>query len=353
VALAAALTLLVGACGSSGSNSPAPDESDGSAVASAKQFLAHYVDGDGRVVRHDQGGDTVSEGQGYALLLAVAARDSATFTRVWTWTAHHLQQPSHLFASRWAGGRVTSTEPAADADVQIAWALSLAARRFHHPAWTDAAREIAVAVAEHEVGYDEAGRPFLAAGPWAIGSRTAEPGYWTPPATTALAALTKDNRWRDLRTSYAMHLRAVTRNAATLPPDWAAIGANTPVAAPSGGAPVQSGPDGMRALVWARCSSSGQALLPQWWRLIAGTASAAPLARALDGRPSSPDLAPLSAVAAAAAADAAGHAGTGKSLLSRAAGIEAKYPTYYGAAWVALGRVLLTTHLLTTCSGDS
>jgi endoglucanase len=323
------------------------------ARASVSAFLRGYVDGDGRVVRHDQGGDTVSEGQGYAMLLTVAAGDSATFTRVWTWTAHHLQQPSHLFAYRWAGGRVTSTEPAADADVQIAWALSLAAHRFSHPAWTDAAREIAVAVAEHEVAYDDAGRPFLAAGPWALGSRTAEPGYWTPPAVTALAALTRDNRWRGMRTSYAPHLRAVTHNAAMLPPDWATLGTAAPVAAPGGGAPAQSGADGMRALVWSRCSDAGPTLLPRWWRLVSSTASAAPMTRALDGRPTSPDVAPLSAVAAAAAAYGAGHADTGDSLLARAARIEAEYPTYYGAAWVALGRVLLTTHLLATCSGES
>jgi endoglucanase len=181
----------------------------------------------------------------------------------------------------------------------------------------------------------------------------AEPGYWTPPAVSALTAVTNDNRWRGMRTSYAEHLRAVTRDAAMLPPDWATLGNAAPVAAPQGGAPTQSGPDGMRALVWSRCSSTGRTLLPRWWRLISATASAAPLARSLDGRPTSPDVAPLSAVAAAAAAYGAGNADTGNSLLSRAARIEAEYPTYYGAAWVALGRVLLTTHLLTTCSGES
>jgi endoglucanase len=35
--------------------------------------------------------------------------------------------------------------------------------------------------------------------------------------------------------------------------------------------------------------------------------------------------------------------------LARAAQVDARGPTYYGAAWVALGRVMLTTDLLGRC----
>lgn len=42
------------------------------AVAASEAFLKRYVDPDGRVVRRDRGGDTVSEGQAYAMLVAVA-----------------------------------------------------------------------------------------------------------------------------------------------------------------------------------------------------------------------------------------------------------------------------------------
>src|SRR2546423_15229298 len=60
------------------------------ARADAERFLATYVAADGRVVRHDQGDDTVAEGQSYALVLAQVASDDATFGRVWDWTAGHL-----------------------------------------------------------------------------------------------------------------------------------------------------------------------------------------------------------------------------------------------------------------------
>src|SRR6516225_461890 len=96
-ALAVAATWVHG--GSSRSSSAASaSPSGGSAVAAARSFLRQYVDPDGRVVRRDQGNDTVSEGQAYALLLADAAGDQATFARVWSWTRGHLQEPNGLFA---------------------------------------------------------------------------------------------------------------------------------------------------------------------------------------------------------------------------------------------------------------
>ena len=53
--------------GASGSR---PAGHDSTAQRSATAFLAAYVRPDGRVYRPDQGGDTVSEGQAYGLLLA-------------------------------------------------------------------------------------------------------------------------------------------------------------------------------------------------------------------------------------------------------------------------------------------
>ena len=95
----------------------------GGCGGSEERFLDRYVDDDGRVVRHDQGGDTVSEGQAYAMLLAVAADDRDRFAQVWDWTRAHLQRGDGLLAWRWAGGRVVDDEPATDADLDAARAL--------------------------------------------------------------------------------------------------------------------------------------------------------------------------------------------------------------------------------------
>lgn len=58
----------------------------------AESFLDAYVEPDGRVVRRDEGGDTVSEGQAYALLLAAAIGGDPTFDRVWMWTTERRRR---------------------------------------------------------------------------------------------------------------------------------------------------------------------------------------------------------------------------------------------------------------------
>jgi endo-1,4-beta-D-glucanase Y len=86
--------------------------------ASARAFLSRYVAADGRVLRRDQGGDVVSEGQAYAMLVSVAVGDRATFGRVWSWTRTHLQRRDGLLASGcWRrrpriGGGPSSSSPA-------------------------------------------------------------------------------------------------------------------------------------------------------------------------------------------------------------------------------------------------
>ena len=74
VALSVALSggLLTGCDGQAGGNPVSA-----TAMATVKAFLHRYVSPSGAVVRTDQGGDTVSEGQGYAMLLAYAADDRA------------------------------------------------------------------------------------------------------------------------------------------------------------------------------------------------------------------------------------------------------------------------------------
>src|SRR5262249_12541802 len=87
-------------------------------------FLAAYVQPDRPGTRPDQGGDTVSEGQAYGLLLAEAAGDNGAFGRIWRWTHDHLQLPNGLFAYHAnAAGQILSRQPASDADLLMAWAL--------------------------------------------------------------------------------------------------------------------------------------------------------------------------------------------------------------------------------------
>src|SRR5215469_2792083 len=168
VIASAGLAVVMAGCGSGGQQQE------------AARFLETYARPDGRVVRLDQGRDTVSEGQAYGMLLAQASGNTAAFRRIWTWTQRHLQLSNYLFAFHAnAAGQLISTEPASDADLLIAWALL----RYSGP---DAAalhgegRQVADAILANEVSIGQDGIPVLTAGPWATGQTvTVDPSYWS------------------------------------------------------------------------------------------------------------------------------------------------------------------------------
>src|SRR5438552_2969040 len=163
----------------------------------AARFLAKYAQPGGRVVRLDQGGDTVSEGQAYGMLLAEVAGDDAAFRRIWGWTHDHLRLRNGLFAFHAnAGGKVVSKQAASDADLLIAWALL----RYRGPGaatWHRDGRQVAAAILAHEVTTGPGRVPVLAAGPWGTGRPASlNPSYWSLTAMEGLAHLTGRAEWR-------------------------------------------------------------------------------------------------------------------------------------------------------------
>jgi endoglucanase len=322
----------------------------------AKSFLSRYVTADGRVVRRDQGGDTVGEGQGYALLLSAAIGDRSAFARIWRWEAGHLQEPSSLFASHWRQGRVVDAQPATDADLQTAWALLLGSQKFGQAAYRTAALTVASAILAHETA-DVAGRPELVAGPWAAATpAVVDPSYLTPEAMDSLGQASGDPAWRTLTADSTALLQSLTTGGApALPANWAVITADGSVQAvgvPSGAGPPAYGLDAQRVPIWfaAGCTADQRAIAARSWSLLTHAAGAgARLTYSLSGRARSTLVNAVGLVAAAAAARAAGQGQVSARLLGRAETQSEVRHTYYGDAWVALGRVLLDTHWLTHC----
>jgi endoglucanase len=297
-------------------------------------FLDEYVAGDGRVVRHDQGGDTVSEGQAYAMLLSVAERDEERFARVWTWTRENLQRPDGLLSWRWADGRVTDREAAADADLDAARALMLAAKRFDEPRYAQEGRELGRAVSEHETA-----RSMLVAGPWT--EDVVNPSYWSPRAYAAIERV-------DLNESTRRLTDQLTADG--LPPDWAQVqewGA-VPTGPPSGGDAIYSF-DAVRLPIRLAesCQAEDRALAARLWPRLRDKPGAA--RRALDGAPLTEDEHPVALAGAAAAAHAAGDEPAATELLDRASRLDEERPSYYGGAWVELTRAMLKPGALGTC----
>ena len=130
---------------SSATSSPAPDV-DRTTAQLRSDFLEDYVR-DGRVVRTDQGGDTVSEGQAYGLLIAYANDDRKTFGQIWSWTQRHLLTDDDLLAWRWTPDEgVADEQSASDADLDAARALVLAGQRWDDDRWTAAGTAMASAI---------------------------------------------------------------------------------------------------------------------------------------------------------------------------------------------------------------
>jgi endo-1,4-beta-D-glucanase Y len=135
---------------------------DSLAVDAPHRFLEQYVEPDGRVVRRDQGNDTVTEGQAYGMLLAVAVGSEDTFRSIWAWTTKHLLRPDGLLSWRWADGAVTDANSAADADLDAARALVLGGERFADAALTAAGVRLGQAILDGETVSTPVGRILTA-----------------------------------------------------------------------------------------------------------------------------------------------------------------------------------------------
>ncbi|MBV9164627.1 MAG: hypothetical protein JO342_00575 [Solirubrobacterales bacterium] len=350
VLLVLALSMSVPGCGTTDRQAghPSARAPAQSPTTAATRFLARYVTTDGRVIRHDQGGDIVSEGQAYAMLIAEAADQQALVRTIWSWTAAHLQRPDGLFAWHATGsGQIEDPQSATDADVLIAYALL----RYTGPrqaALHGAGRRVAKAVIANESVTLADGSPVLVAGPWAKSkpAPTVDPSYLMPGVFDALARFTGDERWKGAATASVQLIRRLTDNGGRLPSDWSALsgGQLVPIPQPGGGAGIQYGLDAARVPIWfaTACDRSARRLAADWWRNVLGSGGrSAHTALTLTGATIDASSSPLTLLAGAAAATAAGDGHAARALRRQARSLALRSPTYYGDAWSALGPALL------------
>jgi endoglucanase len=352
----ALITVLVAAVAVAGcAESSSGDANLGSqsrAVAAAERFLRRYAGADGRVRRIDQGNDTVSEGQAYGMLAAAGVRDWRRFDAIWAWTRRHLGRPDGLLSWRWAGGRVTGQEAASDADLDAARALLVAGCVRRRPDLRRAGVALGTAVLEHETAR-RGNRTILAAGPWATGEPvTVNPSYLDPTTLDALAAASHNRGFARLADDGRGLIAQVAK---PLPPDWATVnaaGAVQPSGPPGQVVAPRYSFDAARTLIRLAedPSRAGRRQAAAAWPVFRGQpAEQIVVERALGGAPAGGSRSPVALVAAAAAAKAAGDRDATDRLLDGADALDARGPTYYGAAWAALGRLLLTTNRLQPC----
>jgi endoglucanase len=287
------------------------------------------------------------------MLISAAIGDRTRFALVWSWTKRNLARPDALLSWHWVNGSVVDPQSAGDADLNTAWALTVAAKRFGVRSYESDARAIVHGILAHETVSFGSDR-LLVGGPWAQKQPAAvDPSYFSPPAFEALKDI--DSRVASMRRGGARALSSLIGSSPHLPPDWAKQSGTSihPVSAPGTGAPPQYGYDANRVPIWygASCDAAERRLAADMWpflrRALKGTLASV---YSLSGRPIASTPSPESLVAAAGAARAAGQPDAVQTLLTRAQLMNAASPSYYGTALVALGRIVLTSDLLSACA---
>ncbi|MGH6982029.1 MAG: glycosyl hydrolase family 8, partial [Stellaceae bacterium] len=197
-------------------------------------FKSRFIRDDGKLVDNFSA-LSHSEGQGYAMLLALGANDRSTFDKVWIWTRTNLKRPTDsLLAWNWTptlggpGGAIGDNNDATDGDILVAWALHRAARQWQAPTYDEAAKPIArdvLAKLVREVGGFVVLMPGLS-GFEHDGAITINLSYWIFPAFLSLNEIVPSLRWYELERSGLYLVGAARFGAARLPSDWMVVKPN-------------------------------------------------------------------------------------------------------------------------------
>ncbi len=250
-----ALGLILSAC------TPAPEPPAHGAGGTLAQttwqaFRADFVRDDGQVV--DTGNQNIShsEGQGYAMLLAVAADDAQSFERIWSWTQNHLpRRADGLFSWRWSPHTtpaVSDPNNASDGDLLIAWALARASIRWQREDYRQSARNLARSLREHLIRQTSAGAVLL---PGMEGFEhpagiTINLAYWVFPAFADMDLLDPSPLWSQLEQNGQRLINTALFGSHALPADWLLVKPDGSLA-PAPTRPARFGFEAMRIPLYA------------------------------------------------------------------------------------------------------
>ena len=199
-------------------------------------FKSRFMTSDGRI--QDTGNNNVShtEGQGYAMLMAVLYNDRSGFDSLWRWTQQHLKDPqSGLFYWKYnpaATDPVADKNNASDGDVLIAWALLKAGQKWQNNAYLQASDRIQKAIIAHDV-VTFGGHTVMLPGSQGFNKTSyvvLNPSYFLFPAWRDFAARSHLKVWNNLIDSGMDLLSKMRFGQAGLPTDWVALNADGTVA---------------------------------------------------------------------------------------------------------------------------
>lgn len=199
-------------------------------------FKTRFMTSDGRI--QDTGNNNVShtEGQGYAMLMAVWYNDRSSFDGLWRWTQQHLKNPQNgLFYWKYtpdSARPIADSNNASDGDVLIAWALLKAGQKWHNKAYLDASDQIQRAIISHNV-VTFGGYTVMLPGSQGFNKTSyvvLNPSYFLFPAWRDFASRSHLKVWDNLIDSGMSLLSKMRFGEADLPVDWVALNADGTVA---------------------------------------------------------------------------------------------------------------------------
>lgn len=206
-------------------------------------YKSRFLQADGRIIDTANKNVSHTEGQGYAMLLAVHYSDRATFGKLWQWTNTTLRDKQNgLFIWRYNPAAANPTgdkNNASDGDILVAWALQRAAEKWQNPAYQQQSDAIQKAIIAHDV-IRYAGRTVMLPGAQGFNKTSyvvLNPSYFLFPAFQAFAKRSHLQVWTTLiNDSFAM-LSDMRFGTSGLPLDWVAMNADGSMAPATGWPP--------------------------------------------------------------------------------------------------------------------
>lgn len=195
-----------------------------------ESYKSRFLMPDGRIVDTGNGNVSHTEGQGFAMLMAVENDDKAAFDKMWQWTDATLRNKDNgLFYWRYnpvAPNPIPDKNNASDGDILIAWALLKADARWHDKRYGNASDAITKALLRTVIRY--AGNRVMLPGAQGFNLNSEvvlNPSYFIFPAWQAFADHTHMQVWRELIQDGQTLLGKMGSGEANLPTDWMSLSA--------------------------------------------------------------------------------------------------------------------------------
>ncbi|EPF12989.1 Minor endoglucanase Y precursor [Cedecea davisae] len=243
------------------------------AAAEWDSYKSRFLMADGRII--DTGNNNVShtEGQGFAMMMAVSNDDRASFDKIWNWTNATLRNPKNgLFYWRYnpvEADPIADKNNATDGDTFIAWALLKAGQKWHDSGYLKESDAIAKALVTHNVIQFADKRVML---PGVNGfnlnsSVTLNPSYFIFPAWQDFAQRSHLVVWKELITDGKTLLDKMRWGNSQLPTDWVSLAADGKLT-PDANHPPRFSYDAIRVplyLAWQDPASPELAPFKSFW----------------------------------------------------------------------------------------